>query len=540
MEATKAAFSQSGQYLRWYAVHDYYASIALVVATFTIFPFAILLIPFLTALFIRAGSTRVSTDVRSNIERHSKIPFNVVLLQAKTDQISIFALPFFSVLKIPERLITTEDPEDLAVIVKHELAHHRRHDTAKVIWISISVALLLFYSTSSIIINVVLADRSGSDSSSLARLIANSILVSVIIVLLNSFENAYSSEKPKVGWERIKRKASLSIFVFAGLFGAWIGNQAGLGVEPYSSVDPSLEVRKQTAEFWGVVIISCSVLMILILRGVCHRMEYLADLEAAEDDWDAHQRFWKLRASPKIEESAERIWVKIYNSILHPTNRQRYTALAENRLGRGLGLFTYTFIWSAACNFLILRAVTNGRSTFGEGALSITNDLGLLGMVLIFLVIGYGLHSMIALHGRTLNGKVLIVFLGYMIGTVIAFSSVYLFERSAFNLEHFRPDGTSDFFLLSAASFFPLLLVTCFAANFAKLNKFIAMILVFFCLLVSTVVAVGALMEDLRVSPTLAFAAMLILMSAALGLLILTIRTIYFALKTLKDKAIGA
>ncbi|MEL6143303.1 MAG: hypothetical protein AAFU67_17000, partial [Bacteroidota bacterium] len=420
-----------------------------------------------------------------------------------------------------------------------EISHHRNHDTSKILWISISILLLLYYFTASMLINLVFLPVPDNGGKWIGHLVASAILILLIIFSLTVLYIRTSYKGARDRWSQYEAILVVSISVAAGLFGSWLGYKNGVYVEPFASVSPSPEVRRQTTQFWGTVIVSCSLLMIFVLRSVCHRMEYLADLEAAESDWESHKRFWELQASPKIDEKAEGPLASLFNRFVHPTNCQRYAALTGNLHASGSSLLAYSFVWSAVSCILLLRALTNGRSTFGERSLKMTNDLGLFGLVIVFLIMGYGIHSITRLHGRTINPKVLSIFAGYMTGTILAFASVYLFERSAFNLGHFRSGGTSDFLLLSAISFFPLLLVTCLTANFANLGKFSAMVLVFACLFASTIVAAGTLTDDLRVPTALAFAIMLSFLTATLASAILLIRLTIFTFRSIKKALMG-
>lgn len=317
---------------------------------------------------------------------------------------------------------------------------------------------------------------------------------------------------------------------------SWVTSENGLNPEPFASVDPPLEVRRLTTQFWGAVIVSCALLMILFLRGMCHRMEHLADLEAAEVGQETHTHFWASRASPKLVERSANFWTGILNRFLHPSDGQRYASLAGQLNAGSRNLFLYSFVWASVCSFLLLRAVTDGRSTFGEQALQITNDLGLVGLIVVFFVIGYGIYSLARLHGRMINARNMAVFAGYSFGTIFAFFSVYSFERSAFGLEHLRPDGTSDFLLLTSISFFPLLLVNGLVAGLAKLSKFSAMILVAVCLLVSTIVAILSLDEDLVVPSAIAFVTYLSFAIVILALGTAALKLLYFALSTVRRR----
>ncbi len=529
-------FETYGQHLRWYANHDYYIAISLIIATFTIAPFAIFIIPFFAFGLIIVESEFLESDLRAELRAAADVPRNVLLLQTKGFQAHIFSLPFLSILKIPEHIIKSRNTEEISLIIKHELAHHRRHDTSKIIWIISAILLLIFYFITALSLWFSPFQIQLVEDPMRAREIVFIVFSSILLIVLFSIYVLYRTEKFPFLNRNIGNITTISFALILGLGGSWIARYLGYFPEPYASVDPSLEVRDQTIRFWSLVILACAVLLFMLLRGMCHRIEYHADFEATEDDLDAHVRYWARRASPKIKERAASWLVGVYNQFIDPTDRQRHAALTGQHRASSWGLFFYTLIWSAACGFLLLRALTNGRSSYGESALQLTNDLGLFGLLMMVGIIGYGVHSMMRIHGRFFRLEVVSVFAGYAFGAVFAFTSVYLFERSAFDLEHFRPNGTSDFLLVSVASFFPLLLVASLTANFAKIKTPLAMAQVLSCAVLATVVASGTLIEDLRVEVGIAFGFMIVLAIVFLVVVILGARLALFLISLITGR----
>ncbi len=427
--------------LDMYAKHDFYIALVMALSTFTFAPFAILLLPFLYFLNLLFTRPNLSKNRNITFRKLYSFPRLIFLKKSNDGNSKTFSIPFASIVQLPQHVIEAPESNATKSTIHHELSHHYHCDSSVFIWFVASSFIFftgsllqipnIFFGTIDIFNNIGVETQSPrADIFRILFLIISCIIP--ITLLSRKFFLQYFS---RISFTK----------VLLGLILVWVSAFAQWMFSIYV-LNPTVMIQEQSglttnnlyrqAWFWYLSFLFMSLTALLLSVRLLHRMEYVADNDAAHMDYTGYVLHRQRFLNPKIGRRATNKLVAFFNRLTHPSQQARLNALIEDPKS-DYYLYLYILFWSLSVGISISIASINEISVFGDYSVLIAKLFALLSIAIVLIHISNFFYKTFVFRNKFFSLETFYLAISYLLGfsVPLVFIRFFVFSNNSSSIE---------------------------------------------------------------------------------------------------------